>query len=200
MISELQKNDNIDKIAHLIYITAIDLFDMLFSRKKAISSLTHLIIEQGNMFSFEYVTVYKENDIIAGVIVGHSGKDKKLIRMKERKVFIKAIGYFRAFHYFVMMKPVLRWLMKFDLKENEFYISNIGVDEKYRGKGIGTQLIKHIISEQQRKGTGKVYLDVEANNTNAKRLYESMGFKIEKKRTIGLFDKKVIVLTMYLSV
>lgn len=80
MISKLQKSDDIDKTAQLIYISASDLFDMIFGRKKAIISLSRLISGQGNMFGLDYVNVYKENDVIVGAIAGYSGKDKDRFR------------------------------------------------------------------------------------------------------------------------
>lgn len=200
MISKLLDNDDIGKAAQLIYITASDLFNIIFSRKKALGSLSCLISEQGNMFGLANVTVYKENNTIVGVIVGHSGKDEKLFRKTERKAFIKSVGRLRTFHYYMMIVPVLKWLMKLKNNENEFYISNIGVDENYRGRGIGTELIKYIISEQQNKGIEKIYLDVEGKNINAIKLYENLGFRIKRQRSIGLLKKKTIVLTMCLNI
>lgn len=54
-----------------------------------------------------------------------------------------------------------------------WYIGEIYIDKKYRGKGIGTALIKSEI-----EGHDKIKLQVSQSNKHAIKLYKSLGFKI----------------------
>ncbi len=55
-------------------------------------------------------------------------------------------------------------------------ITNIVVEEAYRGKGIGRQLVKALLSEGKRCGLNAFTLEVRAGNAAAIHLYESLGF------------------------
>lgn len=69
-------------------------------------------------------------------------------------------------------------------------ILSMSVDQDWRGKGIGSQLMAHAIDWA--KGTGivkRIELTVFARNTIAIRLYEKFGFEIEgKRRKAGFRD------------
>jgi ribosomal protein S18 acetylase RimI-like enzyme len=55
------------------------------------------------------------------------------------------------------------------------HIHHFGVKENYRGKGFGKILAIESIKYAKNKGY-QLRLDVEKNNTSAKKLYESFGF------------------------
>ncbi len=55
-------------------------------------------------------------------------------------------------------------------------ITNIVVEEAYRGRGIGRQLVKALLSEGKRCGLNAFTLEVRAGNAAAIHLYESLGF------------------------
>ena len=78
----------------------------------------------------------------------------------------KEIG--RAFLYF----------MYNDIKGKWFgYIEDLHIDELYRGKGIGSNLIKLMIKRCKKEGGYKVELVTGYDNTGARALYEKLGFK-----------------------
>jgi len=61
------------------------------------------------------------------------------------------------------------------------------VEEKYRNKGVGTELIKAFISWLKTKKAEIAELCVSANNADAIKLYENLGFKdfiITKRKNI----------------
>lgn len=59
---------------------------------------------------------------------------------------------------------------------DEAWIYGFAIFPKYQGKGIGRKALKNIILEEHQKGY-PVFLEVEAKNAHALRLYESCGFK-----------------------
>ncbi len=59
-------------------------------------------------------------------------------------------------------------------------IQNIGVAHMHRGKGIGSLIVWHCLNGFRQQGMEFVTLEVTANNTGAIRLYERLGFRIQK--------------------
>lgn len=57
-------------------------------------------------------------------------------------------------------------------------LGDLYVSEKYRGQGIGKQLLSLFKEEALRQGAGRLKLCVMAINTNALNMYKSQGFKI----------------------
>jgi mycothiol synthase len=61
----------------------------------------------------------------------------------------------------------------------------IGVLKEHRRKGIGTELMLHALERLKAKGMTKAILGVEDENvTQAKKLYEKLGFSIKKREVI----------------
>ncbi|MDD3123358.1 MAG: GNAT family N-acetyltransferase, partial [Candidatus Izemoplasmatales bacterium] len=61
-----------------------------------------------------------------------------------------------------------------------YHLAYIGTSTDYKGRGIGTELIKRAIDITE----GKLSLHVDLNNKSAKKLYEKMGFKHVYNRMI----------------
>lgn len=61
---------------------------------------------------------------------------------------------------------------------NHGVIDLIAVDKGYRGKGIGTMLVKECINVCKEKKLKTVYVGTQLSNARAVRFYERMGFKL----------------------
>lgn len=57
----------------------------------------------------------------------------------------------------------------------------LAVEPRSQNRGIGSTLIRAVEEEAQKRGLGGVYLGVANDNTNARRLYERLGY-IEEGR------------------
>ena len=65
---------------------------------------------------------------------------------------------------------------------DEIHINNIAMRPQYRGRGLGTALIRHILAEGTRLGARRATLEVRASNQGARRLYERLGFYVAATR------------------
>jgi GNAT superfamily N-acetyltransferase len=95
---------------------------------------------------------------------------KKEVEGKGIKFFIekngKEIG--RAFLY----------LLKNDLHKEPFgLMEDVFVDELYRGKGYGKELIKAVIKEAKQRGCYKLIATSRHSREMVHKLYEELGFK-----------------------
>lgn len=69
-----------------------------------------------------------------------------------------------------------------------FFIDDLCVDEKARGRHIGEQLFEYIKGEAKRQGCYEITLNVWAGNTSAERFYEKMGMKTKKRQMEYILD------------
>jgi ribosomal protein S18 acetylase RimI-like enzyme len=53
---------------------------------------------------------------------------------------------------------------------------SLAVDPAFRGQKIGEKLMREMIEQLRRRNVGRIYLEVEAGNLPAIRLYQRMGF------------------------
>ena len=59
---------------------------------------------------------------------------------------------------------------------DEAEIGNICIVPELRGQGVGRKLLAALIEDLKSKGITTIFLEVESDNLNAIRLYESSGF------------------------
>ena len=60
------------------------------------------------------------------------------------------------------------------------YIGMLTVDKKYRGRGIGTELVLKLVEEMKNASAEEIVLEAEVTNINALKLYEGLGFFRDK--------------------
>jgi ribosomal protein S18 acetylase RimI-like enzyme len=66
--------------------------------------------------------------------------------------------------------------IRVDHSGREAWIYGFSILPKYQGKGLGRKALKKVVAEQCQLGYD-IFLEVEATNEHALRLYESCGFK-----------------------
>ena len=65
----------------------------------------------------------------------------------------------------------------FWLVVDEIHINNVAVLPALRGLGLGTTLMRRVLTEGLRLGAPRATLEVRASNTAARRFYEGLGFR-----------------------
>lgn len=58
------------------------------------------------------------------------------------------------------------------------YIMTLGVLAPYRGLGIGSTLLNHVLELSAKQNIGEIYLHVQTNNKDAISFYKKFGFEI----------------------
>jgi len=81
-------------------------------------------------------------------------------------------------HAFCISRQELNNPVLTDIKT--LYIDDICVDEKHRGKQIGTMLYEHVREHAEKNGFYNITLNVWTCNPGAYKFYESLGFKPQK--------------------
>jgi ribosomal-protein-alanine N-acetyltransferase len=65
---------------------------------------------------------------------------------------------------------------------DELKINNIAVRESSRGRGLGSELLRHVLERGRAEGCVDAELEVRPSNLRARRLYESHGFREVRRR------------------
>jgi len=66
------------------------------------------------------------------------------------------------------------------------WLYSVAVHPQLRRKGIGAALVRHAIEQLQRLGCVKVNLQVRSTNSVVVAFYESLGFLVEERISMGL--------------
>lgn len=87
-------------------------------------------------------------------------------------------------HIYVVRTPecAVAGFCAFWLVFDEIHINNVAMRPRYRGQGIGTALMRRVLDEAGRLGARRATLEVRASNTDARRLYERLGFYLAGTR------------------
>jgi len=64
--------------------------------------------------------------------------------------------------------------------DQEMKINNVAVHPRWRGRGIGSRLLKHLLEFGAQQGCLEATLEVRPSNQVAKKIYDRLGF-----RTVG---------------
>lgn len=187
----------IKQVPTLVYETDTDLFKYLFgSKEKAIPIIEKLIRTNSTSFSKHHIFIATKNDELVGMIIGYKGDE--INKDKEKKELIECLGYIR-FTLFILKIGFISSILTMNPEKTDFYISNICVDKKYRGQGIGAKMLKHIKPIATEKKASKIILDVSTRNTGAKSFYQRNGFQIQSENKAWYLPKEFSTITMKLQ-
>ena len=130
----------------------------------------------GNRVSFENTYVCEMNGSAVGLVIAYHGKDAARLDRPIAERIKEKSGQTVVFDQ--------------EADEQDFYLDTISVDERHRGKGIGTSLIRYVEEYASCKGIRRVSLLVEQGNKGAASLYDRLGYKKVKERRVSgsLYD------------
>jgi ribosomal-protein-alanine N-acetyltransferase len=70
----------------------------------------------------------------------------------------------------------------------EIHITNLAVHPDWRRRGIARSLLTAILADARRRGLTVAFLEVRPTNTEARSLYEGLGFQVVGRRKGYYFD------------
>lgn len=89
----------------------------------------------------------------------------------------------------------LIWACKqpFRDEKNRLYIELLFVEEEYRGRHIGRELVEVVFEYAKVHRYNALYFNVDADNVNAIRFFKSFGFELERIQLVKTVDASPIV-------
>ncbi len=127
---------------------------------------------KGNIFNINNISVVLYKECIIGIACvipcGEILNFTEQVKMPE--ILCHNLAYVNKGYF----EPLINESQEY----SGYNITNICIDKKHQGKGIGSLLMRHCIDEY---GAKSLHLDVIASNEPAVRLYKSSGFWIVNK-------------------
>lgn len=178
---DTNKHD-LNKVSELIYETELTIFKQLLGKNEseAVQNIKKLVESGSNTFGHEHIHVVSdENEDILGILVSFCGRETSL--WNDFKAYFKVLSFYNFLKYAVK-GTLINESLTASVGKNDYYLSNVAVDPKFRGQGIGTYILENAFEAAKSKGCKRVLLDVTGNNEGAQRLYERFGFKFYGKK------------------
>jgi len=86
-------------------------------------------------------------------------------------------------------RALLLWRLVRDIDSARFVMDGIFVDQKGRGQGVGSALLRAVYDEARKRGYREIRLDVIDTNPRARTLYEREGFEPVDTQQLGMLRK-----------
>ena len=131
--------------------------------KDYLSVLTAAARQHDTQYSWCHSLIAQVDGVVAGAVVGYDGGKLSELRNATFAVIQKSIGRL----------PVIAD----ETEAGEFYLDSVGVLPEFRGRGVGSALIRALCQRAAAEGHSCVGLIVEHDNNQAEKLYISLGFE-----------------------
>ena len=145
---------------------------------EAMSILEEFFQQKGNRVSYENTLVIETpganagDRTIVGVIISYPGTvARKLDEPMEEAARLKC--------------GLSDYSIPTEAEPDEFYLDTVSVNRNYQGRGIGRQLIEAVCVQGRQLGHTRIGLLVDVTNPDAKRLYERLQFRVNKRRELA---------------
>ena len=128
-----------------------------------IAVLTEIARRDATQYSWRNALIAEVDGVAAGAIVGYDGAQLRALRNATFTVLLECIG---------RVPNILDETVR-----GEYYLDSIGVFPQFRGLGVGRALVETFCDEAFVAGHERVGLIVDYDNSQAERLYTSLGFE-----------------------
>lgn len=168
---------DLDVVANLIYDTDEYLFPFIFGpRSHGLPVLKRLIALENNSFSHRHIECIADGNELQAILIAYD--HRTIDATAEDADYQSALPFFDR----LLLVPKF-WILQPILDKEDVtgvYIQNLCVAAAHRGKGLGSQLIRHYIEMQP----VDVWLDVELSNAAALRFYARLGFQVVSRKDV----------------
>ncbi len=140
----------------------------------------------GHRLSYECTTNVILSNKVIGAMVAFPGSE---LGSLNRSLYLPILNQYK---FSGKLKLISRAMPLFFLKEtmrDEFFLSNLGVRNKYRNQGIGGRMLLYVEGLAKEAGYSKISLIVNLENQNAMRFYDRYGYKV---KALNLISNKYV--------
>jgi ribosomal protein S18 acetylase RimI-like enzyme len=177
----------------LIYSSGPAAFDYVFAtgRVTAQEFLCRAFVDGAGEFGWRNHCVGELDGEVVAVGAGYGGESGLAFMLAAARQILAHYGPRHAAGVIarglqverVIPPPARRW----------HYLAHLGVAPALRGKGVGQQLIVHLIAQGRAQGRQRLVLDVAVSNPRAQALYERLGFSVTAQRRSKLVRDRAAV-------
>jgi len=194
---DIKKHDLL-RVSKLIYESDPKFLGLLygFNKKKAFKRIRNSILIGKNPLAYENIYVATDKGKIIGILIAY--KFDKFYRGLSFNESIHNFSIFTLINMYLIQKLIFDRVPKSKIKEKDFFINNICIDEKLRGKGKGSKILDYAIYLSKKEKCDTIKLNISSNNTPGVKFFKKNGFDIYDSTYIRfLFTRVKIYLMLY---
>jgi len=185
---------DVQKISEMVYESNREILQYAFGKKKknAQKRIARLIKIGKNHYGYENVYIAFDENKIAGFFFGYTGKEQNY-RLKNTNsfTFLKLMLTYGYIKYKLFIRPLFMKISLVDIKEDDFYISNIIVGENYSDKDVDIFLFENAKKVAISKNCKNIVTDSSLDNYKSKEFNEKHGFEIYDKKEAVVKSEKI---------
>jgi ribosomal protein S18 acetylase RimI-like enzyme len=133
-----------------------------------------------SVLSHRFVLVVEDDGAVIGLAVRLPGREWRRLRVPSGLVMMRAAG--RRHVRTLLRRGRIQDRLIPPVPRDAMFVPGVAVVPDRRGQGVGTLLLGRVIAEAADQGLRAVVLDVDADNEDAIRLYQRIGFLIIAER------------------
>ena len=80
---------------------------------------------------------------------------------------------------------ILTFVFSFEYQGKIAFLDELYLNEKARGKGIGSQAVTFVLEQSKKLSLQLIYLEIENHNQNAQKLYIASGFELHNRKLMA---------------
>lgn len=175
-----------DAAVPLIYSSGPAAFNYVFGRDDAMAFLRRAFVASDGEFSHRTHVVVEEEGQVVAAGAAFDGRRMLVFTLAAARQILSHYGLVRALGVIargLRTESVIR-----PPKARECYIAHLGVTPGLRGRGIGAQLVRHLLGRVDLALHDCAALDVASTNPRAEALYARLGFRSEQLRKSRLVN------------
>ena len=159
-----------------------DFFKFLLGNRSE-EIIAQAYLSPNHSLSYENVTFAKKDGVVIGMICAFTSARHQNFSEETLKIAAGGVSLrLRVIQF--LFKPLFNVLST--VGENDYYLLGIAVEPDCRGQGVGSILMNEVEQRARNSGSSRISLDVAANNSGARKMYERLGM-VEVSRWPGKF-------------
>ncbi|MCH5158465.1 MAG: GNAT family N-acetyltransferase [Clostridiales bacterium] len=171
-IRRLGLSDDLSRVALLVYKTDEFIFPYMFNGDIAVAqTIISNMITRDTIYNAKNILVAALDDKVVGIVVAQKTPiktNRKALVDSYTAAGIKPDERFETVY--------AEYYTPLGEEPEGVYIANVCVDENYRRQGIARKMLESMLSPEE-----TYYLESVKDNLGAVKLYQSLGFAIEKE-------------------
>jgi ribosomal protein S18 acetylase RimI-like enzyme len=179
----------------LVHAAAPAYFDWVFGgRAEALARLERWLARPSSEVALDRVTLLLEDDAVHGASVALAGAELAACRSADGRALLAetpSAGRGALLGRLAAVRSLFA-----PVAAEEWYLSKVAVAPGRRGRGIGRRLVESYLERGTAAGFSRFRLDVEAGNSVAIGLYESLGFRVTHDTSSDSAKMRYLGMTM----
>lgn len=169
--------DDASFAASMIYLSMEHLADHLFQQNKDVieAMIAKLFARNAGRFGYKYAYVAEFENGPVGLLIASRGDRIDRLNFETVPHLIAVLGLTKAIGF---IRRGVRLPGGKEAYDDEFFLGNLGILPSMHGRSFGSQMLAYAEKLARDNSLMKCSLIVGGYNTNARRLYERVGYQV----------------------